>query len=113
MTEQPKRAVIGPVQIVCVEHERLAARDVCKHFRDRVEEEQPFFVWRELVVLGKWTKPRDELRREFRDQRRGIAEQFAQFAVLFLFTGPASKRFDKRQVRSGGFVLVTTAGQDE
>src|ERR1043166_970360 len=113
VAQQPERAVIGPVQIVSVEQQRLPLRDVREHFRYGVEEQQPFFVWRELWVFGKRTKTLNEFGRELRELRRCVAEQFVQFVVVFFFARPTTKCFDKRQVRRGRFVLVTTARQDE
>ena len=46
MAQQPERAAIGPVQVVCVEEQRLALCDCREDLHDGVEEEQAFFVWR-------------------------------------------------------------------
>ena len=44
MTEQPKRAAVGPVQIVEVKEQTLPPRQSCQHVCDGVEKQEALFV---------------------------------------------------------------------
>src|SRR5688500_1677275 len=110
VAQQPEGATIGPVQIVGVEQQRLAARDIGEDLGDGVEEQQTFFVRRELRLLREWTKTRFDLGSEFGKLRCAVAECFAELVVVLLFADPAAKGFDEGKVRRSRFVFVTTAG---
>ena len=109
VAQEPEGAAIGPVQIVCVEQQRLAASDVREDLGDGVEEQKTFFVRRELRLLREWTKTRFDLRCEFGQLWCTVAECFAEVLVVLFFAYPTAKRFDERQVGRRRFVFVATA----
>src|SRR5689334_14508577 len=77
MAQEPERAAIRPVQIVSIEEQRLASRDIGKHLYDGVEEKQAFFVRCEFLTFGEWAESRFDVGCEFRDLHRRVAEDLA------------------------------------
>src|SRR5688572_8656069 len=113
MTQKPERATIRPVQVVCVQQKRLSSGDVGKHVRDGVEKEQTLFMRRQLRTVWKWTQACFDLGSQFGNLRCHVSEYLAQLIVVLFFAHPATKCFDKRQVRRRCFVFVAPACQDE
>src|SRR6266481_5515658 len=113
VTKQPERAPIRPVQIIGIEDQRLAASDRSEHLRDGVEKQKPLFVWRQLMEFRKRTETRFDFGGEFCDLGRRVAERPTQFTVVFFFADPTAKGFHKWQVRSSGFIFVTTTSEND
>src|SRR5688572_676097 len=65
------------------------------------------------MTFGKRAEASFYFRREFGDLRGRVAKKLAQFVIVLFLTNPTAKGFDKRQVRSRRFVLVTAAAQDQ
>src|SRR5262245_3285355 len=77
MSEEPERAVIGPVQVVNIEEQSLFTGEMSKYLRDSVEEKQPFLVRLQRRTFRKGTETGFNLRRELRNLRGFLAEHGA------------------------------------
>src|SRR5882724_3811173 len=111
MTEQPKSAAVGPMQVVGVEEQSFFASQVRKGLRNGIEEKQPLFVWRQLRVLGKRTESGFDLRSKLGDLPGCITQRGSQRDIVFLLAHPAPKSLNEGQVGRGRFIFITPAAE--
>ena len=64
-------------------------------------------------MFGKSAQASFNLRCKLRNLHRVVTKNSAQYRVIFLGPHPATESFDKGQIRSRCFVLVTTARQHD
>src|SRR5882762_4220292 len=106
MTEQPKSAAVGPMQVVSVEEQSLLASQVRKDLSNGIEEKQPLFVWRQLRVQGKRTESGFDFRSKLGDLPGRITKRGNYGGIVFLLAHPAPKSFNEGQVGRGSFVFI-------
>ena len=113
MTDQPKRAAVSPMQIIDVKEQPATTGERGEDLSDYIKEEQPLLVCRQGRTDRERTDAALDLGRELRQLRSAVAENLSQLRVIRLFAHPSTKRFNKRQVRGRGFVLVASSTQDD
>src|SRR2546429_1157926 len=109
MTEQPKSAAVGPMQVVGVEEQSFFAGQVRKDLCSGIEEKQPLFVWRQLWVLGKRTESGFDLGSKLGDLPGRITQGGSQRDIIFLLTHPSPESLNEGQIGRGRFVFITPA----
>src|ERR1700752_76481 len=106
MAKQPQCAAISPMQIVGVKKERLTFGNIRKDQGHRIKKQQSFFMSSQAGTFRKWTKSSLYFGCELRNLGCVLAQNIAHFVVIFLIAYPATKRFNKGNIRSSRLVLI-------